>query len=170
MGQDVRRAVQVHATTPAHFSDWAALLTLLQSAFAYMTGRIDPPSSLDALSAADLQAKALRETLFLATEDGQLLGCAFADVRADCVYVGKLAVAERARGRGIARQLMSAADDLARAQGRDVLELQTRVELVENHRAFEALGFRTVAETAHPGYDRPTSVTMHRPVAAAPAR
>ena len=162
--------MQVHSATPEDFSDWQSLLALLQDSFAYMAGRIDPPSSLDALSAADLQAKAARETLFLATADGRLLGCAFADVRAECVYVGKLAVAQTARGRGIARQLFAAAEDLARVHGRAVLELQTRVELAENHRTFAALGFQTVAETAHPGFDRPTSVTMQRRVGAAPAR
>ena len=45
-----------------------------------------------------------------------------------------------------------------------VLELQTRVELTENHATFRALGFVEVARTAHPGYDRPTSITFRRPV------
>jgi phosphinothricin acetyltransferase len=45
-----------------------------------------------------------------------------------------------------------------------VLELQTRVELIENHNTFSALGFEKVAETAHPGYSRPTSITMQRAV------
>ena len=31
---------------PSDFADWSAILLLLQSAFAYMDGRIDPPSSL----------------------------------------------------------------------------------------------------------------------------
>jgi hypothetical protein len=56
------------------------------------------------------------------------------------------------------------ADAMARALGRPLLELQTRVELTENHAIFAALGFREVGRTAHPGYDRPTSVTMERPV------
>jgi phosphinothricin acetyltransferase len=45
-----------------------------------------------------------------------------------------------------------------------LLELQTRVELIENHKTFGALGFEKVAETAHPGYSRPTSITMQRSI------
>ncbi|MFN7434077.1 MAG: N-acetyltransferase, partial [Betaproteobacteria bacterium] len=47
--------------------------------------------------------------------------------------------------------------------GRTALELQTRIELTENHATFAALGFAKVAETAHPGYARPTSITLRRP-------
>ena len=153
----------LHCTTaPARFADWPALLTLLQQSFAYMDGRIDPPSSLKTLDAAALQAKAARETLIVVHEGAMLVGCGFVDLRADCAYLGKLAVAEGWRGRGIARRIVDAAAAHARAQGRRVLELQTRVELVENHRSFEALGFVTVARTAHPGFARPTSLTMQR--------
>jgi GNAT superfamily N-acetyltransferase len=149
-------------TAPTGFTQWGALLALLQDAFAYMDDRIDPPSSLKALDAAALQAKAARETLIVAHDGTTLVGCGFVDLRPDCAYLGKLAVAEGWRGRGIARGIVDAAAALARAQGRRVLELQTRVELVENHRSFEALGFVTVARTAHPGYERPTSLTMQR--------
>ena len=48
--------------------------------------------------------------------------------------------------------------------GLPVLELQTRVELVENQAAFLAMGFVEVGRTAHKGYDRPTSITYRRAV------
>ena len=51
------------------------------------------------------------------------------------------------------------AETRARALGLPVLELQTRVELTENHAAFRALGFAQTGATAHPGFDRPTSLT-----------
>jgi len=149
-------------TAPADFTRWDALLRLLQDAFAYMDDRIDPPSSLKTLDAAALQTKAGHETLIVAHDGGTLVGCGFVDLRPDCAYLGKLAVDQAWRGRGIARRIVEAAAELARAQGRRVLELQTRVELTENHRSFEALGFVTVARTAHPGFDRPTSLTMQR--------
>ena len=147
---------------PPEFADWSALLLLLQSAFAYMDGRIDPPSSLHRMGVEQLRAKARQESLILATEGNALVGCAFAEVRSDCVYVGKVAVAEPYRGRGIARQLLAAAESIARRSGLQVVELQTRIELVENHQTFAALGFEKVAETAHPGYTRPTSITMRK--------
>lgn len=158
----------VHATlAPPDFDAWDDLLALLRSAFAYMDGRIDPPSSLGRMGVAELRAKAREEVLLIVTDGDRLVGCAFAAVRPDSVYVGKVAVADAARRKGVARALMDAAADVARRAGRDVLELQTRIELVENHRTFAALGFVKTAETAHAGYGRPTSITMRRRVAAA---
>ena len=150
---------------PADFSDWHAVLLLLQSTFAYMDGRIDPPSSLHRMGVDELRAKARQESLIIATDGDKLIGCAFAEVRKHCVYVGKVAVAAPYRGRGIARMLLAAVESIARRSGLSVLELQTRVELVENHRTFAALGFAKFAETAHPGYTRPTSITMRKHIA-----
>ena len=159
MSESLRIAVR-----PPNFSDWPALLALLQAAFADMDGRIDPPSSLARLDVDALRAKAADEHLFVATVGNTLVGCAFASIRDDCVYVGKLAVAAAARRRGVARALIDAATRLARDHGRTALELQTRIELTENHATFAALGFAKVAETAHPGYTRATSITLRRRV------
>ena len=57
---------------------------------------------------------------------------------------------------------MAAAEEHARDAGLPYLELDTRIELVENHDAFAAMGFVTTAERAHEGYDRPTFVTMRK--------
>lgn len=150
--------------SPANFSDWPQLVGLLRDAFAYMDTRIDPPSSLAKMGIGEFRAKVAEEALILAQEGTQLLGCAFAALRPDCVYVGKVAVAQQARGRGIARAMLAAAEGHARQHGRAFLELQTRVELTENHATFAALGFQKIAETAHPGYSRPTSITMRKRV------
>jgi GNAT superfamily N-acetyltransferase len=152
------------ATSPQDFGDWESLLSLLRTSFAYMDSRIDPPSSLQKMGVDELRSKAQQEILILATDGSDLVGCAFAAVRNDCVYIGKIAVAERARGRGVARRMMEAAESIARSARRQALELQTRVELVENHKTFAALGFEKVAETSHPGYTRPTSITMRKVV------
>src|SRR5262245_28673098 len=118
---------------PEGFSDWSGLLDLLRSAYAFMALRIDPPSSVLTLSTADLEEKARSEVLVVALEASRILGCAFAAVRQDCVYVGKLAVDESARRRGIARGLMAAVERIALANSKPTLELETRIELTENH-------------------------------------
>lgn len=150
--------------SPAGFVDWPQLVHLLRESFAYMDDRIDPPSSLTRMDVADFKAKAVEETLILAKDSQKIIGCAFAAVRDDCIYVGKVAVSESARGQGVARAMFAAAEAMARKHARAFLELQTRIELLENHAAFAALGFEKVAETAHPGYSRPTSVTMRKRV------
>ncbi len=142
--------------------DWGAVLALLHRAFAFMEGRIDPPSSLHRLDAAGVAGKAAAERCFLALSQGRLAGCVFCEPRADCLYIGKLAVDPAWQGQGVGRSLMAAAEAEARARGLPALELQTRVELVENHAAFARMGFAKTGETAHAGYGRPTSVTMRR--------
>lgn len=154
------------AVAPPGFSDWEGLLALLRSAYAYMDTRIDPPSSLLRMDAEQLEQKARDEILILALAAERLVGCAFARLGEDCVYVGKLAVAATERNRGVARGIMQAAEALARANARSFVELETRIELIENHETFAALGFCKVAESAHPGFDRPTSITMRKSVLA----
>lgn len=98
-----------------------------------------------------------------------LVACVFlTPPKAQALYVGKLAVhPDHQGGRGgYARVLLDHAADEARARGGlPALELQTRVELVENHLAFRAMGgFEKTGETAYDGFDRPTSFTFRRPV------
>ncbi len=149
-------------TNPPDFNDFAGLHRLLLTEFAYMEGRIDPPSSLMSLSQDDLHAKAMAEDLFILRDNGHLTGCLFGAARPDCYYIGKLAVAASQRGQGHARALIDAAASRARRLSLPRLELQSRVELVENHAAFARMGFVQTAATAHPGYDRATSFTFGR--------
>ena len=146
------------------FQDWSALHALLVECFAYMEGRIDPPSSLTRMPPDVLAAKAREETLLVAVANGMLIGCGYLSEKKDAIYICKLAVAPPFRRRGVLRALIDEAEKLARRQGKSFLELQTRVELFENHRTFEALGFAKVGETAHPGFDRATSITMRKRV------
>lgn len=148
------------AERPKNFEAWPRLLQLLQASYAFMDDRIDPPSSLHRLDAVSLAEKSDNERLILAQDGGELAGCCFLKPGEDSYYVGKLAVDPRWQGQGIGRRLIDYAALLARQEDRSCLELETRIELIENHRAFAAMGFRKTGEKAHPGYDRPTSITM----------
>lgn len=148
---------------PTDFADWEGLLALVRRAFAYMEGRVDPPSSLTRMDAGAMRAKAAAETLLLAHDGaGRLVGCLFADDRDGALYVGKLAVEPARQGERIGARLMAAAEALARARRLPALELETRVELTGNHAAFARMGFAKIAEKAHAGYDRPTSFTFRK--------
>ena len=147
---------------PQEFTQWVGLLELLHAAFAYQNDRIDPPSSLYKLDAQSLAQKAHEETLFLATENGALVGCAFAVVKPGCVYVGKFAVWPARQGQGIGRSLMQEVESFAQTTGKSVMELETRIELVENHKTFASFGFVKTAEHAHAGYTRTTFITMQK--------
>ncbi|WP_170400984.1 GNAT family N-acetyltransferase [Ruegeria arenilitoris] len=136
------------------------VLHLIRETFAYMEGRIDPPSSMHRLTMEELQRQA---------RDGEIWGIGdrpdavvFLTPKPDCLYLSKLAVAQNKRGQGLARRLVEVAERRARAKGFRALELQTRIELVENHATFARLGFAVTRETTHPGYDRTTSLTMRK--------
>jgi ribosomal protein S18 acetylase RimI-like enzyme len=147
------------ATDPAL---WSPILALLREAFAGMEGRIDPPSSLRDLTPEALSRQAEVGEIWIF---GAVVACIFLTPKPGALYLGKLAVAATHRGQGLGRQLIDHAETRARAMQLPLLELQTRVELAENHATFRALGFSEAGRTAHPGYDRPTSITYRRVVA-----
>ena len=144
----------------------AATHALLTSAFAYMEGRIDPPSSLTRLPPAKLAEEAeTKELWIIPGPDDRPLACVIFKPEEDHLYIGKLAVDPAARGKGLARLLFDLAEARARALGLPRLQLQTRIELTENHETFRRLGFTETARTAHAGYDRPTTLTFARSIA-----
>jgi GNAT superfamily N-acetyltransferase len=140
--------------------DWAALRALIARAFAGMEGRIDPPSSLHRLTAADLARQAQAGEVWVIGSPP--LACMVLTPKPDALYLGKLAVEPARQGKGFGRTLVAVAEERARDLGFSVLELETRVELLENQRFFTSLGFQEVARKAHPGFDRPTSITYRK--------
>lgn len=141
----------------------AEVLDLIRDTFGFMDGRIDPPSSMHRLTVADIARQAESgEVWILADDTGAPRACVFLTPRPPALYLGKLAIASRDRRQGRAAALIALAESRARAQGLDFLELQTRIELTENHAAFRALGFSETGRTAHPGYNRPTSISFFK--------
>jgi ribosomal protein S18 acetylase RimI-like enzyme len=78
------------------------------------------------------------------------------------LYLGKIAIVSDLRGRGVLRALMRASETLAQSMSLSRLELQVRIELVENQRIFGKYGFVETARNAHPGYDHATEITMQK--------
>ncbi len=147
------------------FADWDALLALILESFASMHPRIDPPSSALRLTLDSLREKARAEMAYAAMEDGRLLGCIFCKPEPpDCLYIGKLAVAREAQGKGVGRLLLEVATDYAVAQRLSCLRLETRIELTENHGVFARWGFVRSADGIHPGFSRTTFIEMRKPI------
>jgi len=127
-----------------------------------MDGRIAPPSSMHRLSLERVTEQAATGEIWSIGTPPQ--ACVFLTAKPTCLYLGKLAVTTNARNQGLARRLIKLAETRAKALGYTEIQLQTRIELTENHAAFKALGFNEVARTCHSGYDRPTSITFRKPV------
>lgn len=139
-----------------------AVLRLLLQAFSHMEGRIDPPSSLTRLNAERVESKIAEEDLIIAQHGPTLVGCLFANQEGDRYELGKIAVAHHYRQQGIARTMVEAAAHRAGELGLPTLSLQSRVELTENHAAFNAMGFRQDGTYTHPGFSAPTSLVFTR--------
>ena len=141
--------------------NWKALHALVVDSFAYMDARIDPPSSIHRMDAQSFQEKASKETLVIVNFEDKTIACMFCKpTKNKWLYVGKVAVVVEMRGKGIARKLIDHAFQMARKNNLHGLELETRIELTENHRTFEKLGFVKAAEYCHDGFDRPTTILM----------
>ncbi|NTJ40987.1 GNAT family N-acetyltransferase [Agrobacterium larrymoorei] len=141
------------------------LLALIMSSFAYMDGVIDPPSSAHRLTPDTLRQKTRDELAFAALGNGELLGCIFCKPESSSLYIGKLAVSPAAQGRGLGRALLRKAEETAHSLSLPALRLETRIELVGNHKQFSSWGFTKTAENAHPGFDRTTSIEMRKRLA-----
>ncbi len=145
--------------------NWDGLCKLIQSEFAYMQGRIDPPSSMHRLTPDRVAQQAQTgEIWVIETPPARPVASVFLTPQPPSLYLHKLTVAFAHRGQGLARRLVALAETRARALGLADLTLQSRVELTENHAAFTALGFSMIGTRAHSGFSRPTSITMQRPV------
>lgn len=142
------------------------ILDLVQRSFAYMEPRIDPPSSMHRLSVDSIQDECVQGEVWAIEQPAY--ACVFLTEKDDCLYIGKLAVSETMRGQGLARRLIDLAANRARAKRLQMLELSTRIELVENHHTFSRLGFLKTGEDRHAGYERPTFIIMRKPVEADP--
>ena len=133
-----------------------------------MEGRIDPPSSLHQLTEDEIAEQARTGEAWVIGNEA----CVFLTPRPEAdppeLYLGKLAVHPGAQRQGLARSLIHLAEQRARALRLSVLRLKTRVELVENHRTFERLGFTKTAAHSHPGFDRLTSFEFSKVIVPAP--
>lgn len=82
--------------------------------------------------------------------------------RPKSLHVRRLAVDPAFQRRGVGRALISWAEAEGRRRGYDQLTLGVRLALPAVLEFYRRLGYDVVAEHAHPGYDRPTWVSLRK--------
>lgn len=131
-------------------------LALIQSVFAELAPRIDPPSGARNETVATIAAS----DGAVAVENGRILACILWQEKDGGLYFGRLAVHASARGQGLAKSLISETEAEARRRALPFVHLGVRLSLPENRRFFASLGYIETRQTTHPGYDHPTSADM----------
>jgi GNAT superfamily N-acetyltransferase len=127
-----------------------------------MEDRISPPSSLHRLTLSDIEHQLATQSIILIRDKSDPIACLFVTQKPDLLYLGKIAVHPDHRRKGALAAMLAVAEDLAKNWSLTRLQLETRIELSENHATFARLGFVQTAQTAHPGFAQPTSITMEK--------
>ncbi len=145
--------------------DTPAVAALIRAAFAAQSVVTDPLPSARLETAETVATELAAGGGACAVASDRVVGALLWHRQPRGLYIGRLSVSADARGQGVARALIAAAEVACRAQGLDCLLLSTRLVLADNRRLFAQCGFREVREYAHPGYANPTAVDMEKPVA-----
>jgi mycothiol synthase len=124
--------------------DAEAVHALVQESFAEVEGNVQ--QTLDGWRAAKISKRGWDPALWLLAEDADgLTGAALCERWEGGVgYIDSLAVAERARGRGLGRALLLHAFAALREAGLEMAELSVQGENAGAARLYEAAGMRSV--------------------------
>jgi GNAT superfamily N-acetyltransferase len=136
---------------------------LTRRAFAPYSG-LDPPSGAGRESLESVGAELAVHGGALASTGGGPAGCLRLRERDGHLHVRRVAVAPDRQGQGIGRALMRWAEAEAARRGTDGVSVGVRLALPGNLEFYRRLGYREVGRHAHPGYDRPTWVLLHKRV------
>ncbi|MFD1911502.1 GNAT family N-acetyltransferase [Halodurantibacterium flavum] len=118
-----------------------------------------PPEEIFSFSAEELAAKGT--TFLVASDAGGALGCVALVEMGDYGEIKRLFVRDRARGLGVARALMQALEERARAVGLPVLRLETGPALSAACALYRSVGYRECGPFG--GYpDIPSNLFMEK--------
>ena len=136
---------------PAVPADAAQLQDIAKAAYALYLPRMDrPPAPM----LADYAALIHEGQVSVLEAGGALVGFLVAFPRAADYFVENVAVSPACQGAGHGRFLMAAAEDAARAAGRDTLRLYTNEAMTENLAFYESIGYVVEERRLEDGYRR----------------
>ena len=144
-------------------ADAPAIAATIAAAFEQYRGTLVPESGAFG-ETADNIARQLQggSGAIVAERNGRVLACVMTETQEGDLYFGRLSVLPAARGLGLARRLIAAVEDDARARGLPGVRLGVRIALPANQKLFHSLGYREISREAHRGFDHPTSINMRK--------
>jgi ribosomal protein S18 acetylase RimI-like enzyme len=150
----VRRHVQRPAAANirvALTTDLVAIERCVAEAYQGYTDRIGKrPASMD----REFRPLVEAGHVYVYESDGRVIAAMTVASESDHVEVSSVAVSPAAQGRGIGRQLMAKAEQIAVERGLPRLRLYTKTALPELAIYYERLGYRLMERKQDHGYDR----------------
>ena len=159
--------IEVRVADPA---DAEAIAALLYTSFlSYRQRYTEAAFAATTPAQAQIAARMSEGPVWIAIQDGEMLGSVSAVPRGSSLYVRGMAVLPGARGRRIAERLLRQVEDFATASGFERLCLSTTPFLSEAIRLYERSGFERSDEGPHDLCGTPL-FTMQKPVLPRPGR
>ena len=143
----------------------AAVVKVLQRAFADYDGQLQPPPG--ALTETEASVRAHLERggrLALAFIEGAPVGAMFLERKGDALFLSRVSVVPEKRGSGITARMVALAEELARREGVHALTLRVREVLAQNLALFERLGFRETSRHGHESRPETVMIDMRKAV------
>jgi N-acetylglutamate synthase-like GNAT family acetyltransferase len=132
-------------------TDAAAIDRLVQAAYQVYVDELGlRPAPMKADHAAEIEAK----EVWVAEEDGALVGVVVVRAEADHLFVDNVAVDPGAQGGGHGRALLERAEELAAERGVGEIRLLTNVRMTANREMYAHLGWEETEVRHEHGYHR----------------
>jgi ribosomal protein S18 acetylase RimI-like enzyme len=144
----------------ADFSELAMLCAVIHAAYAEFEGKLTPPSGAHKETVESLAAKLTSGKGAIAWQGEEAVGSVLFEPRGEAIYLGRLAVPPQYRGRGIGALLVRYVEKQAIVHGHSHITLGVRLQLPENTAFYTKLGYHIAGYGAHPGFTKPTYMTM----------
>ena len=140
----------------ATLKDLPTLAALMHKAFVeYKSAYTDKAFAATTPTSHELAQRMAEGPIWVALDDGALLGTVSAVARAQEVYIRGMAVSPEARGRLIGKLLLKTVEDFALAHGQKRLVLSTTPFLTSAIRLYERWGFQRTADAPHDLFGTP---------------
>lgn len=135
----------------ANSNETSAVRDLVRASYAKYIERIgkEPAPMLD-----DYSSLIADGDVWIAMENGEVLGVLVMQPAEDHLFVGNVAVRPDQQGRGLGRTLMAFAEEEAKRNGLQEIRLYTNERMFENLTIYEKLGFEETERTLDSGYQR----------------
>ena len=136
---------------PAGLADVPALQRIAGLAYQRYVPRIGrPPAPMT----ADYPAQVAAGVVWVAVEDGDVLGLLVLHREGDHSELENVAVAPAAQGRGVGAALMAHAEAVTTGWGLAEIRLYTNVAMTENLSYYPTLGYRETSRGEQDGFQR----------------